>query len=126
MGWRNVLVAGIVVLLAGCASSGRDLSKARDEMEVGVEAGQRGYWREALFRFERAQKASPDDPEVLNNVAVALEAVGRYDDALATYKKALAVAPKNQTLRRNYARFAEFFTSFARGVKPKGEPDATR
>jgi tetratricopeptide (TPR) repeat protein len=59
-------------------------------------------------------------------VAVALEAVGRYDDALATYKKALAAAPKNQTLRRNYARFAEFFTSFARGVKPKGEPNATR
>ncbi len=126
MGWRNVLVAGVVVLLAGCASSGSERTRALEEMAVGVEAGQRGYWREALFRFERAQRLSPEDPEVLNNVAVALEAVGRYDDALTTYKKALVVAPKNQTLRRNYARFAEFFTSFARGVKPKGEPDATR
>ena len=27
---------------------------------------------------------------------------------------------------RNYARFAEFYTSYAQGVKPKEESDATR
>lgn len=126
MVWRNLLAVGVVVLLAGCASSASDRAKAQDQMTVGVEAGQRGYWQEALFRFERARTLAPGNPEVLNNLAVALEAVGRYDDALTTYKKALEVAPKNQTLRKNYARFAEFFTSFARGVKPKGEPNATR
>jgi hypothetical protein len=57
---------------------------------------------------------------------VALEALGRYDEALATYKQALQGGSKSSALRRNYARFAEFYSSYAKGVKPKGTGDATR
>ena len=32
---------------------------------------------------------------MLNNLAVSLEALGRYEDALATYKKALEKSPTN-------------------------------
>ena len=52
-------------------------------------------------------------------MAVSLEALGRYEDALGMYKKALEKSPSNSTIKRNYARFAEFYTSLARGVKPK-------
>ena len=64
-------------------------------MRDGVRAAQRGYWQEALFRFERARELEPNNGEMLNNLAVALEALGRYDDALATYKQALKDAPKS-------------------------------
>ena len=81
-------------------------------MEFGVTMAQRGLWSEALFRFQQADRESPGDPKVLNNLAVAYEATGQYDKALASYKEALQVAPENRDLRRNYARFVEFYQSF--------------
>ena len=45
---------------------------------------------------------------------VALEASGEYARALGEYKRALELDPKDTYIRRNYARFAEFYTSFTR------------
>jgi len=124
MRWWLGFVA--VALISGaCASSGPP-AQAHAEMREGVRAAQRAYWQEALFRFQNARTLEPQDPEVLNNLAVALEALGRYDEALATYKQALQGGSKSSALRRNYARFAEFYSSYAKGVKPKGTGDATR
>ncbi len=125
MRWGSGFLAVAAIGCAGCASSG-PVAQAHVELREGVRAAQRGYWQEALFRFERARAVEPADPEVLNNVAVALEALGRYDDALATYKKALESGSKPTALRRNYARFAEFYSSYAKGAKPKEGSDATR
>ncbi len=119
------MVAIAVLLLASCASGGKLAPRAADQMRLGTQAAQRGYWQEALFRFQQARELDPANAEILNNVAVSLEALGKYEDALTTYKKALEVAPKNASVKRNYARFAEFYTSYARGVSPKGESGAT-
>ena len=78
----------------------------------------RGLWSEALFRFRQSEKTRPGNPRVLNNLAVAYEAVGLFDEALETYKAALKVDPGNRELRRNYARFIEFYQAF----KPDEEP----
>jgi len=117
-------VAAVLVLMS-CSSGGKLGGQVADEMRLGTQAAQRGYWQEALFRFEQARGVEPGNAEILNNVAVALEALGQYEEALTTYKKALEVAPKNASVKRNYARFAEFYTSYARGVRPKGESGAT-
>jgi Flp pilus assembly protein TadD len=126
MQWRTGLVAlAAVFVLASCASSGPGpQADAREEVKAGVSAATKGYWQEAMFRFERARAAIPDDPEVLNNLAVALEAAGRYEDALAAYKKAIEKAPTNSSIKKNYSRFAEFYTSFARGERPKEDRGA--
>ncbi len=126
MRWWAGLVVVTVVTLAGCASSGSHATGVKEEMRLGAQAAARGYWQEALFRFSRAQVGEPGNAEVLNNLAVALEALGRYDEALATYKQALQAAPHDPSIRRNYARFAEFYTSYARGVLPKAGGDARR
>ncbi len=123
MRWGFGVLAVVAIGGAACASSG-PAAAAHAQLREGVRAAQRGYWQEALFRFEKARAAEPSDPEVLNNVAVALEALGRYDDALATYKKALESGAKPTALRRNYARFAEFYSSYAKGAKPKEGSDA--
>ena len=117
---------GFAVISSGCASGGNPQAAAHVEMREGVKAAQRSYWQEALFRFERARNLNPTNGEVLNNLAVALEALGRYDEALAAYKKALQDTPKSNMIRKNYARFAEFYTSYAKGVKPKEDSDAPR
>ena len=122
----GVAVLGLAVVCGACASSAKPPAAAHAEMREGVMAAQRGYWQEALFRFERARSADPKDAEILNNLAVAFEALGRYDEALSTYKQALQDTPKSSVIRKNYARFAEFYTSYAKGVKPKDGSDAPR
>lgn len=123
---RTLIPALMLVLAAtgGCASSPSPPS-ARDEWRKGVEAGHRGYWQEAYFRFSRAHDVRGDDPRLLCNLAVALEALGRFDEALEMYKQAAELAPTNTQIRRNYARFAEFFTAYARGTRPRGGSDDT-
>ncbi|MBZ5587498.1 MAG: tetratricopeptide repeat protein [Acidobacteriia bacterium] len=118
-------VLATTIISVACASSGAQ-SQAHAEMREGVRAAQRNYWQEALFRFQNARAIDPSDPEVLNNLAVALEALGRYDEALVTYKQALQSGSKPSALRRNYARFAEFYSSYAKRVKPKESTDAPR
>jgi Flp pilus assembly protein TadD len=122
----GLAVLGFAVVAGACASAAKPQVQTTAEMKFGVQAAQRNYWQEALFRFERARSADPKNGEILNNLAVALEALGRYDDALTTYKQALKEKPKDSVIRRNYARFAEFYTSYAKGVKPKEGPDAPR
>jgi Flp pilus assembly protein TadD len=122
----GLALLGLALISAACASSSQPRVQAKAEMEFGVDAARRAYWQEALFRFERARALDPHDAKVLNNLAVALEALGRYDEALSTYKEALQDSPNNGLIRKNYARFAEFYTSYAKGVKPKEGPDAPR
>lgn len=113
-----------VVALGGCSTSPRP-PDARDEWNKGAEAARRSYWQEAHFRFSRAHALKGDDPKILNNLAISLEALGRFDEALETYKRAAELAPGNVVIRRNYARFAEFFTAYARGARPRGGSDET-
>lgn len=90
-----------------------------EQLDFGVQMAKRGLWSEALFRFKQAEKTQPGDPRILNNLAVAYEAVGLFEEALETYKQALKADPANRELRRNYARFIEFYQSF----KPDDEPE---
>lgn len=105
----------LVVAVLGAAP----LQAAEDEqLAFGVQMARRGLWSEALFRFKQAEETRPGDPKILNNLAVAYEAVGLFEEALDTYKEALEADPANRELRRNYARFIEFYQSF----KPEEEP----
>lgn len=103
----------LAMTIAGAAHAGDQKAKeAGAEMEWGYKAARRGYWQEALTRFQHANELTPDQPRILNNVAVALEANGRYEEALLAYQTGLAVAPNNDALRRNYRRFWEFYTEY--------------
>ncbi len=111
-----VCLAGALAGCSGVSASGR----AQEQIDFGVAMAKQGLWSEALFRFERASRLDPNDYRVLNNLAVAYEATGEFDRALDVYKQALRVQPDNRDLRRNYARFVEFYQSF----HPSGEKAA--
>jgi Flp pilus assembly protein TadD len=107
----------------GCGSAPAAApAKPGDQLAFGVEMAQRGLWNEAMFRFEQASNLEPRDRRVLNNLAVSYEAVGRFEDALATYKRALEAAPADRKLRQNYTRFLEFYQNYK--VRKPAEPAA--
>ncbi len=111
-----IVCLALAAAAAGCSgySPGDD---AGAQLRFGVQMAQRGLWSEALFRFEKAERIDPDNPRILNDLAVAQEAAGRYEDALATYKKALGLAPGDRDLKENYAHFVDFYEGF-RPPKP--------
>ena len=113
----------LAVLTGACASAQPPGADPAEQLRFGVEMARRGLWSEALFRFEQSRSLRPGDPKVLNNIAVAYEAVGRFDDALALYKQAIAAAPGNRDVKSNYSRFLEFYQSY-RGAQlpPDGAP----
>ena len=123
--WRLAAAFVLLTALVACSSNG---SKGvatggpslNSEVDFGVSMAKRGLWAEALFRFQQADKERPNDPEILNNLAVAYEAVGQFDEALETYKKALQAGPSNRELKRNYSAFIAFYQSY----KPDAEPEA--
>lgn len=118
----TALLFAFAVTLSGCASTAKDAARASDQKAYGAKMAQKGFWREALFRFDRAAKLAPEDPEILNNLAVASEAVGETARALAAYKRALELRPDDAKIKRNYARFAEYYTSLQRGSGPTATP----
>jgi tetratricopeptide (TPR) repeat protein len=115
---RLLSVVGLAALLgpviAGAAPPG---ASAQEQLSFGVEMARRGLWNEALFRFRQADRLDPDNPQILNNLAVASEATGQFEKALALYRRALEISPGDRDLRRNFSRFIEFY----QGLKPEGE-----
>ena len=110
-----LLVAAAAAGSFACASpSARSAAAWKDQNSYGSEMARKGFWREALFRYEKAAALHPDNPEVQNNLGVAYESIGETSRALAAYKKALELAPQDAKIKRNYARFAEYYTSVQR------------
>lgn len=99
-GGQTATVAGVATTSAG------------SQMQFGIQMAQQGLWSEALFRFRQAARLNPNDYRVYNNLAVAYEATGQFEEALQAYQQALQIAGDHRELRRNYARFAEFYQSF--------------
>ena len=108
-----VLVAALAACTAACSSGGSD-EAWRAEKAYGTEMARKGFWREALFRYEKAAALKPGDAETQNNLAVSYESIGDTARALEAYKRALELAPQDTQIKRNYARFAEYYTSVQR------------
>lgn len=121
---RAFAVAGLLVGLflsitvSGCSgtkSVALSSAGAGDQLRFGVEMARQGLWQEALFRFERANRLDPGNARILNNLAVAQEANGRFEAALETYREALRVDPRSPDLKQNYARFVDFYENYRPG-----------
>ena len=82
-------------------------SDAKQQVEFGISVAQRGLWREAIYRWERAAQIDPTYAAAQNNLAIAYEHEGELDKARAAYEKALALEPDNTFIKQNYELFKE-------------------
>jgi tetratricopeptide (TPR) repeat protein len=109
-----------VLTLAAC-SSNRPPAQADSQLSFGVDMARRGLWKEALFRFEAAERIDPDNPRIQSDLGVAYEASGQFEKALSYYQKALKLDPNDKKIRTNYSRFVEFYQGY-KGDKKKSAP----
>ena len=105
----RIRVLMILFLLgATTASMAADArTDAKKQVEFGITVAQRGLWREAIYRWERATQIDPKYAEAFNDLAIAYEHEGDLEKARVAYEKALGIEPNNALIKQNYELFKE-------------------
>ena len=97
----------VAAVLSASPSFADARSDARAQVEFGIEVAERGLWREAMFRWERAVELDPTYAAAYNDLAVAYEHEGLFAKARRAYEKAIQLEPNNLQIRQNYDLFKE-------------------
>lgn len=84
------------------------VNKFKNELEFGNKLAKEGLWREAYFRWNKYLSEGNDTASIHNNLAVALESMGKYKEAEKEYKKAIELAPNNSFISSNYKSLKTF------------------
>jgi Tfp pilus assembly protein PilF len=103
-----------VVVLVACAAAvtaspsfADAKSEAKSQVEFGINVAQRGLWREAIYRWQKATELDPTYVAAYNDLAIAYEHEGQLDKARKAYEKAIELDPNNAQVRQNYELFKE-------------------
>ena len=74
-------------------------SAARVENDEGLGHYQQGHWDVAMEHYQKAIKADPSSAVAHYNVALTLDKMGKHDEATASFKKALELAPNDPSIK---------------------------
>ena len=107
MSSRSVSAALLCVALSAVPVFAEQRSDAKEQVEFGIQVAQRGLWREAIYRWERATQLDPTYAAAFNNLAIAYEHEGELDKARGAYEKALSLEPDNALIKQNFDLFKE-------------------
>ena len=106
----NVVFATLVLSVAVFSAS-PELADARTDAKAqvafGINVAQRGLWREAIYRWEKAVELDPTYASAFNDLAIGYEHEGQLDKARRAYEKALELEPNNNEIRQNFELFKE-------------------
>ena len=104
----HIVLVALALSLASAAPSSADArDDAKKQVEFGISVAQRGLWREAIYRWERATQIDPSYAAAYNNLAVAYEHEGEFEKARLAYEKAIELQPDNALIKQNYELFKE-------------------
>jgi len=102
-----VVLAGSLALGGVSVSDAQDLEGAKAQVKFGISVAKHGLWQEAIYRWERASLLDPDYAPAWNNLGIAYEHAGSFDEAKEAYEKALDLDPNNPVIQQNYDLFRE-------------------
>jgi Flp pilus assembly protein TadD len=102
-----VVIAACAAALAASPSFADAKSEAKSQVEFGINVAQRGLWREAIYRWQKATELDPTYVAAYNDLAIAYEHEGQLDKARKAYDKAIELDPNNVQVRQNYELFKE-------------------
>jgi Tfp pilus assembly protein PilF len=101
-----VFVVAIVTFAQSPALAGQ-AKGAKSQVEFGISVAQKNLWKEALYRWQKAVELDPGYAAAWNNLAIAWEHEGNFEEARKAYEKALSLDPKNLFIKQNYELFKE-------------------
>jgi Tfp pilus assembly protein PilF len=120
-----ITAAFLVLALAPPRAADAGDASPQKLMQFGTEAARDGLWREATLRWERALKADPANARLYNNLAVAYESAGRFEEADHAYREARRLDPERKAIRENYDSFLKLHPQFLEtppaGAAPAGD-----
>ena len=82
---------------------GRSTYNLYKQVLIGAKYAKAGDWQRAAEIWERSASSLPGDPGLWHNIGVAYEALGSYDKALESYKRASDLDPANETYIQDQA-----------------------
>lgn len=101
---RQILcILTIIVLLSFCSTK-----NAKAELDFANSLAKQGLWKEAYMRWQRVAANGKDNASLHNNMAIALESMGKTEEAEKEYQKALEMDPKNPKIKANYESLKTF------------------
>ncbi len=95
----------------------------KEQINFGALMAKKGNWREAIFRWEKALEQEPENFRLHNNIAVAYEALGKYEKASKAYQSALKYGKNNKHVQENYNLFKKFYSNYRSNEKKSNEKD---
>ena len=106
-GTLSFLLVAIAILSSGTAAWP---GAGGDTLTFAADMAKRGNWREALYRWERIAREKPGNSRILNNLAVAHEALGEPEIAYDYYARAVELSPDDERIEANQLRFERFWS----------------
>ena len=103
-------VAASVVFMAAASAAplyADARSDAKAQVAFGIDVAQKGLWREAIYRWEKATEIDPTYAAAYNDLAVGYEHEGQLEKARKAYEKAIEIEPGNTQIRQNFELFKE-------------------
>ena len=107
MNQRFAATIALAALLSSAPLHADARREAKEWVSFGIDVAQRGLWREAIYRWEKASEIDPTYAPAFNNLAIGYEHQGQMEKARVAYERALTLAPQNPQIRQNYELFKE-------------------
>lgn len=118
--------AWAAAVLALCLSGACASSRAPDQMKIGLWASRQDLWDEAIFRWRQVLETSPDSAAAHNNLAVAYEIKGLWDEARREYEAALKISPQDSRIKFNFDQFQKNMEDDASAPPESKKDDASK
>lgn len=119
------ILAGLLCFAVGATSAPRAGSE-KTNLKFALEMARGGNWREASYRWSQVVRKRPGDPKLLNNLAVAAEALGDPERAESLYRRAVALSAGSKHIDENRDRFERFWDREASREDAPELPPGTR